>query len=301
MALRAVKPTTLEKRLKALFYGPAGVGKTTAAIQFPRPYLIDPERGAENDQYVKLLASRGGVYFGAEQGATDADEVIREVTSLLSEKHDFVTLIIDPLTVIYNDLIEKGIREIGGTEFGRHKAPADRKIKHLFNLLLRLDMNVVITSHAKGKWRRSVNAKGQEVVAEDGMTFDCYGKLEYLFDLVFEIDKRGAERVGIVRKTRVEAFPEGDVFPFSYAEIARRYGKKTLERGAEPEELASAGQVAQLENLCQQLSVPQETIDRWFAKAGADSFAELPADAAGKCIKSLLSKLTAETQEKKAS
>jgi GTPase SAR1 family protein len=41
MALRAKKPEAVEKRLKALFYGSAGVGKTTAAIQFPRPYLID--------------------------------------------------------------------------------------------------------------------------------------------------------------------------------------------------------------------------------------------------------------------
>ena len=37
--LRGKKPETIEKRLKALFYGPAGVGKTTCAIQFPKPYL----------------------------------------------------------------------------------------------------------------------------------------------------------------------------------------------------------------------------------------------------------------------
>lgn len=48
MALRGVKPTAIQKRLKALFYGAAGVGKTTAAISFPSPYLIDTEKGAEN-------------------------------------------------------------------------------------------------------------------------------------------------------------------------------------------------------------------------------------------------------------
>ena len=52
MALRGKKPEAVEKRMKALFFGPAGVGKTTAAIQFPAPYLIDTDRGAENDQYV---------------------------------------------------------------------------------------------------------------------------------------------------------------------------------------------------------------------------------------------------------
>jgi GTPase SAR1 family protein len=56
--LRAKKPTTIQKRFKALFYGAAGAGKTTAAIQFPRPYLIDTERGCENDSYTKLLENK---------------------------------------------------------------------------------------------------------------------------------------------------------------------------------------------------------------------------------------------------
>ena len=47
MALRAKKPETVEKRLKALFYGAAGVGKTTAAIQLSSPYLIDTEKFEE--------------------------------------------------------------------------------------------------------------------------------------------------------------------------------------------------------------------------------------------------------------
>ena len=37
MALRGKKPEAIQKRLKALFFGLPGVGKTTAAIQFPRP------------------------------------------------------------------------------------------------------------------------------------------------------------------------------------------------------------------------------------------------------------------------
>ena len=55
MTLRGKKPESVEKRLKLLMYGTAGVGKTTAAISFPAPYLIDTERGAENDQYIEIL------------------------------------------------------------------------------------------------------------------------------------------------------------------------------------------------------------------------------------------------------
>lgn len=278
--LRGKAPDKVEKRLKALFYGPAGVGKTTAAIQFPRPYLIDTERGAENDQYVKLLKDAGGAYFGT----ADPEELTKEVLALLSEKHEYRTLIIDPLTVIYNDLLDKGIDKAGGTDFGRHKIEPDRKIKHLLSLLLRLDMNVIITSHAKPNWVRAKDAKGKDTAVQEGITFDCYGRLDYLFDLVFEIGKRGKERVGVVKKTRVEGFPEGDIFPFSYEEIATRYGRSILERDATPTALATTDQVAEARRLVEVLSIGADVTDKWFDKAGAASWAEMPADNAAKCI-----------------
>lgn len=279
MALRGKKPEAMEKRLKALFYGTAGVGKTTAAIQFPRPYLIDTERGAENPQYVKLLNDAGGAYFFT----TDADELIAEITSLISEKHEYQTVIIDPLTVVYNDLLDKAAKEVG-TDFGKHKGPADRTIKHLLTLLLRLDMNVIITSHAKPRWVRTKDAKGKDTVVEEGNTFDCYGRLDYLFDLVFEVTKRGKERVGIVRKTRIETFPEGEVFPFCYAEIAERYGKQVLERNAVPVALATVEQVAELTTLLEARKDGTELMEKWCEKAGAEKLSEIPADAAAKCI-----------------
>lgn len=279
MALRGKQPETVEKRLKALFYGPPGVGKTTAAIQFPKPYLIDTERGAENDQYVGALKKAGGAIFQT----SDPTELIAEVTSLLSEKHPYQTLVIDPLTVIYNDLIDRAAEE-HGTDFGRHKGFADRPVKRLINLLLRLDMNVIITSHSKARWERAKDAKGKDTVVEAGQTFDCYGKLDYIFDLVFEVNKRGKERVGIVRKTRIETFAEGDIFPFSYSEIAERYGRAHIEREAKPETLASDEQITEIKRLVEALNVPADTVAKWLDKARAESWNEMPADAVVKCI-----------------
>ncbi len=182
MALRGVKPESIQKRLKALFYGASGVGKTTAAIAFPMVYLIDTERGSENSQYINKLSKNGGVIFQT----TDFDEVITEVKSLLTEKHEYKTLVIDPLTTLYNDLLEKSALK-NGTEFGKHYSDANKKVKHLMNLLLRLDMNVVITSHAKNEYGQNLSVLGS--------TFDCYKKIDYLMDLVFEISKRGKDRV----------------------------------------------------------------------------------------------------------
>src|SRR4051812_34855982 len=101
LMLRAKKPEAVTKRLKLFMFGPAGVGKTTAAIQFPNSYIIDCDRGAEN--YDNLITASNSVVFQT----VDIHEVIGEVKALLTEKHDFRTLVIDPVTTIYNDLLEK--------------------------------------------------------------------------------------------------------------------------------------------------------------------------------------------------
>lgn len=288
MALRAVKPTAIQKRLKALFYGSAGVGKTTAAINFPKPYLIDTEKGAENTQYTKILEQRGGVVFQT----SDFDELMKEVKSLLTEKHEYKTLIIDPLTLLYNDLLEKSAdklkkeskeKDATGTEFGRHYGEANKKMKHLLALLLRLDMNVIITSHAKNEYAGNMTIVGS--------TFDCYKKLDYLFDLVFEIQKRGKERVGIIKKSRIESFPDGETFPFGYDEIANRYGREILEREAIAEKLASYEQVQRLNELVDLFKEPEETVQKWKDKANAESFDEMSEEIISKLINHMESKV----------
>jgi hypothetical protein len=281
MALRAKKPEAIEKRLKALFYGGAGVGKTTAAIQFPKPYLIDTERGAENDQYTKLLNKAGGVIFQT----SDFDELVREVTALLTEKHEYKTLIIDPLTTLYNDLLDKSAIK-HGTDFGRHYSAANKKIEHLINLLYRLDMNVIITAHSKALY-------GQNM-AIIGDTFDCYKKLDFVFDLVLEIQKRGKERIALVKKSRIESFANSEPFQFSYSAIAKYYGKEILERDAVAQELADENQIREIIRLIDLIKVPEETYKKWLDKSGSEKWEEMPKDAIQKCITHLESKIKGE-------
>ena len=80
------------------------MGKTTAAASFPKAYFIDTERGAENDQYTKLLIQNGSSVFQT----NDFDELIKEIMALLTEKHEYKTLVLDSLTNINNDLIDSG-------------------------------------------------------------------------------------------------------------------------------------------------------------------------------------------------
>ena len=281
MALRAVKPEAIQKRLKALFYGGAGVFKSTAAASFPSPYFIDTERGIENDQYIKLLQKNNGAVFQT----TDFDELIKEIKTLLVEKHEYKTLVIDPLTTLYNDLLEKSAIK-NGTDFGKHYSEANKKMKHLLSLLTRLDLNVIITSHAKNEY-----ASGMTVI---GTTFDCYKKLDYLFDLCIEIQKRGKERIGVIKKTRIESFPDGEVFPFSYEEISKRYGKDIIEKQSIPQKLATEKQIIELKRLIDLLKIPEEVCQKWLDKASSFSFEEMPEEMILKCIDHLNEKVKGE-------
>src|SRR5215216_6460424 len=267
--LRARKPEAVNKRLKLFMFGPAGVGKTTAAIQFPNSYIVDCERGCEN--YEKLINASGSVVFQT----TDIHEVIAEVKALLTEKHDFRTLVIDPITTVYNDLIEKCELKVG-TDFGRHFGEANKMMKRLANLIMALDMNVVITAHAKKEY-------GQNF-AKLGYTFDGWKQLDYWFDLVVELGKKGKKRLAKVTKTRIDSFPDDDVFEWNYDAIKRRYDVTMLEKEATVVKLAQPEQVREIKKLLSLVRLPEGTVEKWFAKAGVDLWEDMPADSVAKCI-----------------
>lgn len=283
MALRGVTPEAIQKRLKMLLYGVAGIGKTTTALGMPRPYLIDTEKGAENDQYVEALKKAGGAYFFTNR----FDDMCTEIKALLSEKHPYRTLIIDPFTTVFNDLVDSSAEKVG-TEWGVHYREANKESKHLMNLLTRLDMNVVLTCHSKNEYGTDMKVLGQ--------TFDGYKKLDYLFDLVLELQRRGRnDRVAVVKKTRIAGFGETDVFPVGYDEIATRYGRETLEKEAVAQALATTEQIERIKDLIELFNVPKDTWESWLEKAKAEDWTEMPADAMQKCITHL------ETKTQKAS
>ena len=282
MALRGVKPAEIKKRLKMFVYGASGSGKTMASIQFPHPYIIDTEKGCENEQYVKLINNVGGVLFQS----CDFDDVIAEIRELLRLKHDYKTLVIDPITIIYDNLVEKFSVRNGkdNTGRGRHYNEANKRMKSLFNLLLRLDMNIIITSHAKDKYVIGDNKED----TKDGQTYDCYKKMDYLFDLLLEVSKVNKKSYATVIKTRLSGqFEDGDKFPFSYDEFVKRYNREMLEKVSEPKDLASEKQISDLEDLIMFLKVPSDTIDKWLAKAESNSFLDMPSDTIQKCIEHL--------------
>ena len=260
--LRAKPPEESESRLKMLLFGPPGSGKTTAAIQMPRPCIIDCERGSVH--YKDLIDKAGGAVLQTRS----VSEIIEEIHRLITEKHPYQTLVIDPVTTAYNELLE-GCEKRVGTDFGRHYGAAGKSMKRLMNLILSLDMNVIMTSHAKNEY-----GEGLKVI---GQTFDAWKSLPYMFDLVIRLNLvTRTNREAEVVKTRLSQFPSGDRFAWSYEAIAERYGVDIMERDAKPVELATAEHVDVFSDLLAKLTESEiERLGIKKALRGVDDVADL--------------------------
>lgn len=290
MALKAKKPKIVEKRMKTLLYSPAGSGKTTAAIKFPNSYIIDTEKGT--DFYAETINKAGSVVLQSH----DPEEIKEELKELLTTKHKYRTLIIDPISVLYHAVQDKWTRRFEKNsksqkdadiqDFGmRYWGKVKSDFKSIQRLILALDMNVIMTSHQK-----DVYGSGFSKV---GVTFDSMKGDDYIFDLVFRIEKRGEERWAITEKERAEIgeakFPAE--FIWSYENFLKFYGKEIIEKAATPVKMASENQIKTILDLTDVGVIPEEEITKWFAKANIEGWEEMTDDQISKCIKHAEKKL----------
>ncbi|MBI4377317.1 MAG: AAA family ATPase, partial [Elusimicrobia bacterium] len=171
------KSKTVQKRLKLFLWGESGSGKTTISLQFPKVAAADLEGGC--DLY-------GDAFDFHVLKATTADEVMAAVDWLHTHKHDFRTLVIDPITV-YWDALQKKWSDIflnrnkgsKGHKFEFYDLqPRDwmtlkAEFKEFIRKLIALDMNVICTARQKTQY-----ADGGFMKAA-GETFDGEKSLPY--------------------------------------------------------------------------------------------------------------------------
>jgi hypothetical protein len=291
MALKAKKPEVKEKRLKLFLFGPPGSRKTTSALQFPNSVLIDMERGSE--QYTKTINKAGSVVLET----TNPDEVMSEIKSLLTEKHDYRTLIIDPVTIYYQALQdkwsrifehhaktekEKELQDFGMRYWGRVKG----EYKSFLRMLMQLDMNLIMTSHQKDIYGPNMQKVG---IGPDSMKGD-----NYVFDYVFRLNVVGDKAIAITEKQRSEPL-EPQKFPpefeWSYKNFLKFYGSEIIEREAVAVQMATAEQVAEITRLLDVVKVNEEDVTKLWTKNDVDGWDELTSDAIQKYIDTLKKKI----------
>lgn len=279
-ALKFKKPEIKQQRLKAMFYGEMGTGKSTCACQFPYTAYIDTEDTASKKQYAKMITDNNGMV----SASGDMDEIIETVKVLMSTKHDFKTLVIDSLTIPWENAVIDCERE-HGSEFGRGVAAAKKKTKLLVNLLLKLDMNIIVTSQAKKEY---AGGKDMQVI---GQTYNCYDRLGYMFDLVFETQVRGDKYFAVTKKSRLAEFPMRESFEFSYDEIVKRMGVDNIEKDVVSQQLATKEQIESIKYYIDLFKIPEESYMKWLDKHQAENWEELNTDVMQKIIDQLKSKI----------
>jgi hypothetical protein len=267
--LKGKAPTIVKKRLKAFFYGDSGTGKTSCSINFPNAYYIDTEKGAEHQQYVDLLNKNNSVVYQTR----DFDDLYEQVKALATEKHDFETIIIDPITPIYTNLLESLSKKFG-TQHGRHHGELNKSFERLLDLLLRIDMNVIITSHSKKEY-------GKEMLVI-GNTFDAYKKLHYIFDLVIETKIENKKYIGIIKKSRISSIPTGEEIEFNYQSLNNMYNKDMGK--CTPLKLISEKTLKELEDLISNMSNSSEWVSKCLTSANVLELSSLNEDQGIKMI-----------------
>lgn len=289
--LKAKTPgETAPGHIKQLLFGPSGVGKTWFALSFPKPYYVDTEGGADLAHYQKRLADAGGVYMGPNDGTLDFDTVIGQMQALATEKHDYRTLIIDSVTKLYQTCIANEAERLGDKDaFGASKKPAVANMRRMISWAMRLDMNVLFVAHETNEWGLNQKSGQRE---EIGKLPDIFDKLIYELDLTLHLQKRGPQRIAIVRKSRLMGFPEGETFPLEYTEFAAHYGKDFIEAESKPIVLASAEQVVEITRLLDVVKLAEGEFEKLLTKASADSIQELNEDQAAKTLAWLNKKIT---------
>ncbi|KKL78856.1 hypothetical protein LCGC14_2020670 [marine sediment metagenome] len=271
MPLKAKKPEETTKRLKLFLFGAASTGKTRCALQFPKTYFFDCEKGTDN--YNDLFEESGSVRMQT----TDVNEIVDELRQLATTKHDYKTVCIDPMTILESDLVLKA--EDQGLDSFAVWRMRDRVMKRVENLLYKLDMNVIVICHGKIDYGDNMKKLGT--------TYDGWKRWIFVFDLAIELYRAGSKTHGLVRKTRLKQFPEGEDFLFSYTAIADRFGKEIVEKPSQPIELANADDVTKLTRLLGAIVIPKGTVERWKTKAGVEDFAEMTTVQIGACIEYL--------------
>jgi len=270
--LRGKKPEKESKRLKMLVFGESGIGKTTLATGFPKPYIIDTERGSVNDQYVDMINQRGGVVFHT----TSFDEIVQEVRSLISDVHGFRTLVIDPITVVYEDMLTHWSRKVG-EDYGRHYAAAKKEWRRLTALLSRLDMNVILTAHQKLQYADDGSFK------VTGATYDGAKGTDYWVDLSVECFREGVDRYFRPIKSRIAGLEEGGALPLEFDSIASVYGGN-LNGLAAPKPFATETDLETMKMMLDDRADGEALRTKWLRAAGVEELEDMDESKVRRCL-----------------
>lgn len=212
------------KRLRVYMYGESGAGKTIAALNFPKPAVIDTEKGTRH---------YGGDFdFDVIHSAKFSD-VLEAIEHIKNNPGEYLTLVVDSFSDIWDKMktdLELHLRKKKGdpnyTLSGLDYGPLKDNIKMMMRKLNQLDINVVLTARGKNKYSN----EGDDFMKKIGTKPEGPSYLPHMMDVFIEIEKDidSGARTANVKKDRTNTLPPH--FPFSYQKMVEHFGIDDLER-----------------------------------------------------------------------
>lgn len=210
----AKKATLDDVNLKVMIWGESGSGKSRFSLSAPSPIVIDLEGST------RLYASEFDFYKAeidknnpkANNAAILTMSLIEEI--LKGEYPEQKTLIIDPVTDLldciedisarkYEQMIGKKVGDLNQLQKTKWYAYRREASRTVLNQLKDIPMNLILVARAKSMWDTK-DGKMQPV----GLTYDALDIVEYLMDIVIQLEKNGDETRAIVKKSRIGNLPK---------------------------------------------------------------------------------------------
>jgi len=266
------KATKLNKRLKLFLWGDTGAGKTTLALQFPRPVVIDGERGTD------LYAESWN--FDVIR-TTQYDEAYNAIEYLARSKHNYATLIIDPITIFWeslqnkwSDIFRSRNKQSKGYKFEYYDfQPRDwmtikSDLKSMIRKLISLDMNIIVTAREKTKYKEG------SMMVSLGETFDGEKNLPYMFDTIVRLYFDGEKHMAFAIKDRSNKLPKTPFIP-SYSLFEKCFGSTELSKEPEPVKYATTKQKKQIRDYIKLLALAENKVKRALSQYEVETIEDL--------------------------
>lgn len=220
-------------RMKLFLFGDTGAGKSWGALSIAaaiggKVAVLDPEQGTRHY----------GAKFSFDVLPTDdLDRLQTTVRALAQGGHDYRTLIIDPISLLWSSFQTQWADRFAGAmqrkssgrfeEFYEIQLKDWRLIKESWELFLRmvihLDMNVIVTAREKALFDESGGK-----LRKMGETFDGEKNLPYWFDSVLRLSvTETGKRFAATRKDRTGRLPDvGPAWEWDPLIVAEAFGTR---------------------------------------------------------------------------
>ena len=254
-------PKRTKKYLKIALQGGAKVGKTRFALSFPNVNSIDGEHGTDayGDKYsFKVKHTNTWKGLGAELKELEEKPKIGE------------TLVIDPVTIFYKDLLNELVEMVKKKRGHETLSQAEWNIASrrwfaFLNMLVRLPMHVILIPREKEEYTETLNSRGEEVRKKTGnFLMECDKQTEYLFDLILRVHteenrkEKTSKHLFTVMGTRYDWMPKYSVHDVTKKRPYDAIFKKHVEEMLDAPDAPKAPEEPVAEKLVDEMPAPVE-------------------------------------------